>query len=277
MKIRPLTATVFFLSGLLLFVPGPLDAQDSQQALADYDAAVKALRSGSFKEAEKKLDSAGKTLSDIPELQLGAGLAKLANGKYGSAVNSLNAAAKSSNNATAAMALACAGKALMAQGKLDEAIISLNDALQRDNAHEMAKTLLARCYILQERYTLAIPLLSGLVHVHPGDGDLLSDMAYVFFQSGQTQAARKYYQMACDLGEPSPGLQYNLAVVLAATGALDRAITQLEALLASGSEAVPAQAYKNLALLKKAKGLDAEAEALLREYGALNPEATPTP
>jgi len=172
-------------------------------------------------------------------------------------------------------------EALSLDDKIVQAYINLADLYYRQN--EMLKAIeilqngvyklpdnpalrhyLARVYIDDSRYDIAIDQLDAVLELSPKNYDAYWDLGRVYFEMGVWDMAISNYERVLEFVDDNPLIYYNVALAYEANDEPDKAISNhLKAIAANPQFA---HSYKNLGVLFFARGEKADAKEYFEEY-----------
>ena len=172
-------------------------------------------------------------------------------------------------------------KALSLDDKIVQIYINLADLYYRQ--HEMLKAIeilqngvykipnepalrhyLARVYIDDSRYDIAIDQLDAVLEISPKNYDAYWDLGRVYFEMGVWDMAISNYERVLEFVDDNPLIYYNVALAYEANDEVDKAISNhLKAI--SINPQFP-HSYKNLGVLFLARGEKDDAREYLEEY-----------
>ncbi|MBN1243568.1 MAG: tetratricopeptide repeat protein [Spirochaetales bacterium] len=156
------------------------------------------------------------------------------------------------------------GNARFEKKEWTEAAAAYGRALALDSSLAGARFNLARALAESGRPVEALGALESLLESEPGNSEFLSMQAYLFWRSGDAQAAREVYAELAALVPEDPKTRYNLAVLDEATGNFAAARDAFAALVALDPK--DADSLGRLAACEEALGDAAAAIAALEAY-----------
>lgn len=172
-------------------------------------------------------------------------------------------------------------EALSIDDKIVQAYINLADLYYRQN--EMLKAIeilqngvykmpdnpalrhyLARVYIDDSRYDIAIDQLDAVLELSPKNYDAYWDLGRVYFEMGVWDMAIANYERVLEFVEDNPLIYYNVALAYEANDEVDKAISNhLKAITINPQFA---HSYKNLGVLFLSRGEKEDAKEHFEEY-----------
>lgn len=172
-------------------------------------------------------------------------------------------------------------EALSYDDKIVQAYINLADLYYRHN--EMLKAIeilqngvykmpdnpalrhyLARVYIDDSRYDIAIDQLDAVLEISPKNYDAYWDLGRVYFEMGVWDMAIANYERVLEFVQDNPLIYYNVALAYEANDEVDKAISNHLKAVAVNPQF--AHSYKNLGVLFLARGEKVDAKEYFEEY-----------
>lgn len=123
---------------------------------------------------------------------------------------------------------------------------------------------LARVYIDDSRYDIAIDQLDAVLEISPKNYDAYWDLGRVYFEMGVWDMAIANYERVLEFVDNNPLIYYNVALAYEANDEVDKAISNHLKAIAINSEF--AHSYKNLGVLFLARGEKTDAKEYFEEY-----------
>ncbi|MBQ2870893.1 tetratricopeptide repeat protein [bacterium] len=176
-------------------------------------------------------------------------------------------------------------EALSYDDKIVQVYINLADLYYRQ--HEMLKAIeilqngvyklpdnpalrhyLARVYIDDSRYDIAIDQLDAVLEISPKNYDAYWDLGRVYFELGVWDMAISNYERVLEFVDNNPLIYYNVALAYESNDEVDKAISNHLKAIAINPEF--AHSYKNLGVLFLARGEKEDAKEYFEEYLKLN-------
>ena len=176
-------------------------------------------------------------------------------------------------------------EALSIDDKIVQLYINLADLYYRQ--HEMLKAIeilqngvyklpdnpairhyLARVYIDDSRYDIAIDQLDAVLEISPKNYDAYWDLGRVYFELGVWDMAIANYERVLEYVDNNPLIFYNVALAYEANDEIDKAISNHLKAVSINPEF--AHSYKNLGVLFLARGEKEDAKEYFEEYLKLN-------
>ncbi len=130
------------------------------------------------------------------------------------------------------------------------------------------KHYLARVYIDDSRYDIAIDQLDAVLEMSPKNYDAYWDLGRVYFELGVWDMAISNYERVLEFVDDNPLIYYNVAIAYEANNEVDKAISNHLKAISLDSEF--AHSYKNLGVLFLARGDKEDAKEYLEEYVKLD-------
>lgn len=172
-------------------------------------------------------------------------------------------------------------EALSIDDKIVQAYINLADLYYRQN--EMLKAIeilqngvykmpdnpalrhyLARVYIDDSRYDIAIDQLDAVLEISPKNYDAYWDLGRVYFEMGIWDMAIANYERVLEFVEDNSLIYYNVALAYEANNEIDKAISNHLKAIAINPQF--AHSYKNLGILFLARDEKEDAKEYFEEY-----------
>lgn len=172
-------------------------------------------------------------------------------------------------------------EALNLDDKIVQVYINLADLYYR--RHEMLKAIeilqngvykipdnpalrhyLARVYIDDSRYDIAIDQLDAVLEMSPKNYDAYWDLGRVYFEMGVWDMAISNYERVLEFVDNNPLIYYNVALAYEANNEIDKAISNHLKAIAVNPQF--AHSYKNLGILFLARGEKQDAKEYFEEY-----------
>jgi tetratricopeptide (TPR) repeat protein len=238
----------------------------------DLSAATERIRAGAYEEAEGILAGLRAEFPDDPALLLMHGEVLLALGRVEDASSALERCVElDPQRPRAHFQLATA---LASSGQVDRALDEFAREIETDP--EPAVKILAhlnRSMLLQQkkRWQDAGGELEAVLQLDPGRTEVYGDLATLYIQAGETDAAVGALERGKEAGFASAPHYYSLGARLYNSKMYDDAVTMLnEALVA---DPTMAEAERSLAAALEQLGRESEALEHLRRYLELSPDA----
>ena len=172
-------------------------------------------------------------------------------------------------------------EALALDDKIVQVYINLADLYYRQ--HEMLKAIeilqngvyklpenpalrhyLARVYIDDSRYDIAIDQLDAVLEISPKNYDAYWDLGRVYFELGVWDMAISNYEKVLEFVDTNPLIYYNVALAYEANDEVDKAISNHLKAISVNSDFV--HSYKNLGVLFLARGEKEDAKEYFEDY-----------
>ena len=172
-------------------------------------------------------------------------------------------------------------EALALDDKLVQVYINLADLYYRQ--HEMLKAIeilqngvykvpdnpalrhyLARVYIDDSRYDIAIDQLDEVLEISPKNYDAYWDLGRVYFELGVWDMAISNYEKVLEYVDTNPLIYYNVALAYEANDEVDKAISNHLKAISVNPDFV--HSYKNLGVLFLARGEQQDAKEYFEDY-----------
>ena len=172
-------------------------------------------------------------------------------------------------------------EALSLDDKVVQVYINLADLYYRQ--HEMLKAIeilqngvyklpdnpalrhyLARVYIDDSRYDIAIDQLDAVLEISPKNYDAYWDLGRVYFELGVWDMAISNYEKVLEFVDTNPLIYYNVALAYEANDEVDKAISNHLKAISVNQDFV--HSYKNLGVLFLARGEKSDAKEYFEDY-----------
>ena len=150
------------------------------------------------------------------------------------------------------------------QGEMLKAIEILQDGVYKMPDNPALRHYLARVYIDDSRYDIAIDQLDAVIEISPKNYDAYWDLGRVYFEMGVWDMAIENYEKVLEYVDDNPLIYYNVALAYEANDEIDKAISNhLKAISVNPHFA---HSYKNLGVLFLARGDKSDAKEYFEEY-----------
>ena len=150
------------------------------------------------------------------------------------------------------------------QGEMLKAIEILQNGVYKMPDNPALRHYLARVYIDDSRYDIAIDQLDAVIEISPKNYDAYWDLGRVYFEMGVWDMAIENYEKVLEYVDNNPLIYYNVALAYEANDEINKAISNhLKAISVNPQFA---HSYKNLGVLFLARGDKEDAKEYFEEY-----------
>ena len=154
------------------------------------------------------------------------------------------------------------------QNEMLKAIEILQNGVYKLPDNPALRHYLARVYIDDSRYDIAIDQLDAVLEISPKNYDAYWDLGRVYFELGVWDEAIANYERVLEYVDNNPLIFYNVALAYEANDEIDKAISNHLKAVSINPEF--AHSYKNLGVLFLARGEKEDAKEYFEEYLKLN-------
>lgn len=154
------------------------------------------------------------------------------------------------------------------QNEMLKAIEILQNGVYKLPDNPALRHYLARVYIDDSRYDIAIDQLDAVLEISPKNYDAYWDLGRVYFELGVWDEAIANYERVLEYVDNNPLIYYNVALAYEANDEIDKAISNHLKAIAINDKF--AHSYKNLGVLFLSRGEKEDAKEYFEEYLKFN-------
>ena len=186
--------------------------------------------------------------------------AHMSQGRYARAAQLMQEALRSGDKPQLRALL---GLSLVSAGKVGDAVTELEATLRKDPSQAQAAAALATIHMQAGRHKDAMRVADGLLKQQPGNPGVLNLVGTVRSAAGDFAGARTAFEQAAAADPKFAAPQVNLARLDRATGAYEKAVTRLDALLRANDKDV--EVLTELGTILELLGRNADAQRWLEK------------
>lgn len=150
------------------------------------------------------------------------------------------------------------------QHEMLKAIEILQNGVYKIPDNPALRHYLARIYIDDSRYDIAIDQLDAVLEISPKNYDAYWDLGRIYFELGVWDMAISNYERVLEFVDNNALIYYNIALAYESNDEVDKAISNHLKAISVNPDFV--HSYKNLGVLFLARGEKADAKEYFEEY-----------